>query len=98
MVSNRSHYGHNDMDSTQLVFNFAMASLGALALFILNSVWGRLGKLEVSDTQLAAEIAKLSILVAGEYVKRDEVEKLGTAIFAKLDRIENKLDGKADKQ
>lgn len=80
-----------------MMFNLAMVAFGTLALFVLNSVWSRLGKLETSDNNLAQEISKLSILVAGEYAKRDEVEKLGEAIFAKLDRIESKLDGKADK-
>ena len=40
---------------------------------------------------------KIEVLVVGDYVKRTEMDSLGAAIFAKLDRIENKLDKKADK-
>jgi len=36
-------------------------------------------------------------LVAGSYAKRDELDKMAAAIFLKLDRIEAKLDTKADK-
>ena len=35
--------------------------------------------------------------MAGNYVKRDELEKTLSAIFAKLEKISDKLDGKADK-
>jgi len=35
--------------------------------------------------------------MATEYSRKDDVEKLGEAIFKKLDRIEEKLDKKADK-
>jgi hypothetical protein len=35
--------------------------------------------------------------VAGSYVKRDDMDKLTTALFTKLDKIEAKIDQKADK-
>jgi hypothetical protein len=37
------------------------------------------------------------VLVAGQYVHRDEFHSLSKALFAKLDKIEDKLDGKADR-
>ena len=45
----------------------------------------------------ADKVQHIEVLVAGTYVKRDDMEKLGGALFAKLDKIEAKLDGKADK-
>ena len=43
-------------------------------------------------------MASIEVLVAGHYVTRPDMDKLGDAIFKKLDRIEGKLDGKVDKQ
>lgn len=53
--------------------------------------------LKKTDAELADKVQKIEVLVAGDYVKRDEMDKLGDALFKKLDRIESKLDGKVDK-
>ncbi len=42
-------------------------------------------------------MSSIEVLVAGDYVKKDEYSAMMNAIFAKLDRIEDKLDKKADK-
>lgn len=42
-------------------------------------------------------MSEIEVLVAGAYVKKDEFGASVAALFAKLDRIEDKLDGKADK-
>lgn len=47
---------------------------------------------------LTKEVADLRVLVAGQYVSKDSHDKLLTAIFSKLDRIEDKLDKKVDKE
>ena len=39
----------------------------------------------------------MQVLVAGAYVKRDEFEKTMTALFAKLDKILEKVDAKVDR-
>lgn len=36
-------------------------------------------------------------MIADSYIKKEDFDRMTTAIFAKLDKIENKLDGKADK-
>jgi len=74
--------------------------LGLVAF--LGGIWVRgladsLKELKDADTVLAIRVQEIEILVAGTYAKREEVKELGEAIFAKLDRIEAKLDGKADK-
>ena len=49
------------------------------------------------ETVPRGRVAEIEVLVAGAYVKKDDLEKLSNAIFAKLDRIEDKLDLKVDK-
>ena len=46
----------------------------------------------------AEAIAGLKGMVAGKYVTREELERFMQAIFAKLDRIEDRMDRKVDKE
>ena len=43
------------------------------------------------------KVNQIEVLVAGQYVKRDDFDKLANAIFAKLDKISDKIDSKADR-
>ena len=60
-------------------------------------MWDNLRDLRIADTILAEKVGTIEVLVAGSYAKRDELDKMAAAIFLKLDRIEAKLDTKADK-
>ena len=74
-----------------------MAGFGGLIGFLLNAVWQAVKDLQKTDKELTAKISEIEVLVAGAYVKRDDLDKLSLALFAKLDKIENKLDEKVDK-
>ena len=47
--------------------------------------------------ELASKVAEIEVLVAGAYVRKDEFIQSVNALFARLDRIEDKLDKKVDK-
>ena len=81
----------------QTLFNIAVGLVGALGGWILNTLWTEIKSMQATDNKLADKVAAIEILVAGQYVKRDDIQALSSAIFAKLDRIEDKLDGKVDK-
>lgn len=81
----------------QQVVNIVLAIAGALGGWWMKAMWEGLKDLQKADHLLTAEVTELKVLVAGQYTKRDEFERLSQAIFQKLDRIEDKLDGKADK-
>lgn len=57
--------------------------------------------LEAADKETTRRVAQIELLIAGQYVTRGEfqssIDKLTDALFRKLDAIEDKLDGKADK-
>lgn len=81
----------------QVLFNVA----GGLAAF-LGGWWMKVLHESIRDLQdgekkLAEKVSSIEVLVAGNYVKRDDFDRSVQAIFHKLDRIEDKLDGKADK-
>lgn len=78
-------------------FNLAIGLAAFLGGWILNSVRDSVRALHKSDEELSNKVQAIEVLVAGQYVRRDDLDKLTTALFMKLDRIETKLDGKVDK-
>ena len=82
----------------QTIINWIVAAFGALIGFFLNVVWGALKDLQIADKDLTEKVASIEVLVAGDYVRKDDVQEISKAIFAKLDRIEDKLDHKMDKK
>lgn len=81
----------------QTLINWAIAGFGALIGFVLKAVWDSVKDLQSADKQLVDKVSSIEILVAGNYVRKDEFTSVANAIFAKLDRIEDKLDKKVDK-
>ncbi len=93
----------------QTLINYLMAGFGAAISFILKVIWEGLRELQKCDLDITSKISQIQLLVAGEYVKKEDLErstnmqreyfeKSLTALFAKLDKIENKLDGKMDRE
>lgn len=82
---------------TQTAFNIVLSLVAFLGGWVLNSLRDSIRALQKTDAELADKVQHIEVLVAGTYVKRDDMDRLGTALFAKLDKIEAKLDGKADK-
>jgi hypothetical protein len=81
----------------QTIINWLLAGFGALIGFLLNAVWQAVKDLQNADKVLAEKVGSIEVLVAGAYVKKDEFIQSINALFAKLDKIEDKLDKKADK-
>jgi len=84
-------------DNFQMMFNIAITLIGFLGGWVLNSLKASMEALQKADHELTIKVQSVEVLVAGSYVKRDDLDKLGGAIFAKLDKIEAKLDSKVDK-
>lgn len=81
----------------QTLFNLAFGAIGALGMWILNGLKDSMNSLQKSNSDLAGKVQAIELLVAGTYVKKDDMDKMLNALFAKLDKIDSKLDGKADK-
>lgn len=87
--------GGTIMDQT--LINWLLGGFGALIGFLLNAVWQAVKDLQAADKQLFEKVGQIEVLVAGAYVKKDEFMSQMNALFAKLDKIEDKIDKKADK-
>lgn len=81
----------------QTIINILLAAVSGLMGFFLNAVWQAVKDLQEQDAELAEKVAGIEVLVAGEYVKKSDLDRALDAMFAKLDRIEAKLDRKQDK-
>ena len=53
--------------------------------------------LQQADSQLVEKVQRIEILVAGEYVKKDDLENKLDRIFEALQRVDHKLDSKVDR-
>ena len=86
---------------------FVNAVLGVIAFLggiFSKTLWAAIRALQDSlkemrdeDAKLATKVQAIEVLVAGQYIKRDEFEKLAQALFNKLDKIAEKLDHKVDR-
>lgn len=81
----------------QTAFNILLGLVAFLGGWVLNSLRESIKSLQKSDSDLADKVQKIEVLVAGQYVKRDDMEKMSSAIFIKLDKIYDLIDKKADK-
>lgn len=81
----------------QTLFNALVGICGVLVGWVLNSLRDALHTLQKTDKELTTKVQQVELLVADAYVKKSDMDKHLDALFAHLRRIEDKLDGKADK-
>ena len=81
----------------QELFNWLLGGLGTVLGFLLNSIWQAVKDLQRADKELSDKVAAIDVLVAGDYVRKDEMSQTINVLFAKLDRIEDKIERKVDK-
>ena len=81
----------------QMIFNIAYGLISALGGWVLNNLKSSIDDLHSADRELTTKVQAMEVLVAGSYVKRDDLDKLVSALFEKLEKISDKLDAKADK-
>ena len=75
-----------DQSMVNLIITITAGGYG----FVIKSMWD-------SVKNLDQQVGNLQVSVAGEYLKREEWKQDMQRLFDKLDAIDEKLDGKADK-
>ena len=81
----------------QTIFNIAATVAGFLGGWWLKVMWEAVKDLQSADKVLVEKVNSIEILVAGNYMSKQDFDKIAAAIFQKLDKIEDKLDRKVDK-
>jgi hypothetical protein len=82
---------------TQIFFDVAVAVIGAMGGWILNTVWVSVKELQKADKELADKVSEIEVLVAGRYMTRDEFNNTLAQVFNKLDTIRDMIAKKADR-
>ena len=85
------------MTMDQTIFNIAISVSGFLGGWWLKVMWDAVQDLQTADRILAEKVNTIEVLIAGNYMSKVDFDKIAVAIFAKLDKIEDKLDRKVDK-
>lgn len=65
---------------------------GFLAVLYVKNMDRKISDAKELASSANAKIHTIEVLVAGNYVKKEEHDKMAEAMFKKLDRIEDKLD------
>lgn len=78
-------------------FKLAVAICGALVGLVLKNINQKIDSQTITEDRMMLKIQAIELLIVGDYVKKEDLKNWGEAVFNKLDRIENKLDGKVDK-
>lgn len=81
----------------QMMFNIGIGIISSMFGWWLNNVWSSLKELQKADRELAEKVASIEVLVAGQYVTRDEFNNVLNQVFNKLDRIIDTLNKKVDR-
>lgn len=81
----------------QSLLNWAFGLINLILGFFLKALWDSYKDLKKTDKELADKVGEMEVLVAGQYVKRDDFQTVTNQIFNKLDKILDKLDQKMDK-
>jgi hypothetical protein len=67
--------------------------LGGIVSFfggwLLKEVWESLKELRVTDQTMLAKVNSLEVVIVGQYVKKDDLEKILKTILEKLDGLES---------
>ncbi len=86
------------MIDTQMTINILLALVAFLGGWWMRTMWSSLNELRTADARLTDKVQAIEVLVAGNYVTKIDLNNLTEALFRKLDRIEAKVDNKADKR
>lgn len=81
----------------QTIINWLLGLFGTLIGILVRSLWQAVKDLQEADKELIDKVNEVEVLVAGQYITKEEFVRLSDAICKKLDRIEDKLDHKEDK-
>ncbi len=83
---------------SQDLYNIVVGIAGILGGWWLKVTWETLKDLQIADKDLVDKVSKIEVLVAGNYVRREDFDRTIERLFDKLDHIEMKIDQKADRQ
>lgn len=80
----------------QVLFNITIAILGTIGGWFLKAFYESIRELQKADFRLNEEIHKVSLLIAGDYAKQSDLEKMENALVNKLQSLDEKMEQKLE--
>jgi hypothetical protein len=81
----------------QVMFNIVLGGFSFLAGFLLNNIWQEMKSLQETDRKTIDRINSMEVLVAGQYISKQDFTHTMDKVFIKLDEISQTLTKKADR-
>jgi hypothetical protein len=79
------------MEAMQEFYDWVLTGFSAVLGFLLHAVWQATKDLQRADQELTKRVGEIEVLVAGNYVTRQEFDRVVDKLFAKLDSIDAKI-------
>ena len=86
------------MPDYQMLFNVSFSAILLGAGWLMRVLFETIKDLRDKDQKIYDKVSSLAVTLPENYVSKRDFKDLNDRIFAKLDRIENKIDTKADKK
>lgn len=83
--------------SLQDAFNAVIGGAGAIGGWFLKAIYAEIQALRKEDKALGEKVQELQVVVAGDYVKKQDMQDMRNELMGVMLRIEGKLDKKADR-
>lgn len=74
------------------LYTIILGCAGFLAVLYVKNMDKKISDAKELAASASSKIHTIEVLVAGEYVRKEDHDKMTEAMFKKLDRIEDKLD------
>lgn len=87
-----------NINSLQILLNVFFSLFGFVLSLLFGLIIKRLKSLETKQEKIENRYNSLSVELPSKYVQKEEYRDVLNRIFNKLDRIEEKIDRKADKE
>lgn len=81
----------------QIIVNIGISIFGVLLSSVIGFLYKRLSEVSQENLRLSEKINKLNVEMPTHYVNKTDFQYIIEALFAKLDKIDQKLDKKIDK-
>lgn len=81
----------------QVLFNITVGIIGTIGGWFLHVIYDSIRELQKADFRLNEEIHRVSLLIAGDYAKQSDLEKLGIMLTEKIQMFEDRIEKQMEK-
>lgn len=74
--------------SYQEYFNVLLGLVAFLGGWWMKVLWSSIMDLQTSDNRILEKVNAVEVLVAGQYARKEDLDRFGRSIFEKLEKIE----------